>query len=91
MKQQTGRVAETHPEMVLQLVVDVLLPAADLLQCAGDLVIQLVEVRPCVLQRRLYPVLVLVHLLRVHPPVLEYTTQPIISWPIVTHQKMCQQ
>ncbi len=64
----------TDLDVVLELPVDVLLPTRDLLQSLGDLVVQLVEVALCVAQGALDPLLVLMHLLHVHPPVLEQSS-----------------
>ena len=56
-------------ERLLQLVVDVLLSAADLLQSLGDLSLQLVQLRPGGLETLLDTISVHMHLIQVRPPV----------------------
>ena len=56
--------------MMLQLVIDVFLATGDLLERARDLVVELVELTFRVLEIRVDVVIVLVHLIHVHAPIL---------------------
>ena len=58
---------------MLELVVDVFLAAGNLLQCSRDFVIELVQLTLGVLQIRVDVVIVLMHLIHVHAPVLNTT------------------
>ena len=65
--------------MLLELVVDVFLAAGDLLESARDVVVQLVELTLRVLEIRVDVVVVLVHLVDVHAPVLRANKQRALS------------